>query len=254
MTMQLSFALDSSPLLPRLRERLIARYGRQRDEFRLDPLSQLINALISSRTKDEVSFPAFLRLRRHYKSWDQITRALPAEVQAIIHDVTHAEVKAVQLPEALRMIAARTGNLSLAFLADWPEEAALAWLEDLPGIGPRNAATVLNFSTLRRRTFSVNTHLLRVGKRLGLLPPAADYKLGRDVFMRLIPDDWNADDLYEFHWLMKLHGQRLCTNDAPPCSHCPLRDLCSRRFEAAVQPTHRSFAARGGGSVVRMSA
>jgi len=99
----------------------------------------------------------------------------------------------------------------------------------LPGIGPRNAATVLNFSTLRRRTFSVNTHLLRVGKRLGLLPPAADCKLGRDLFMRLIPDAWTADDLYEFHWLMKLHGQRLCTNDAPPCSHCPLRDLCPRQ-------------------------
>jgi hypothetical protein len=92
----------------------------------------------------------------------------------------------------------------------------------------RNAATTLNFSKLRKRTHSVGTHLLRVGERLGVLPPRTDYGRGYEMFMRLVPDAWDADDLYEFHWLMQYHGQRACTHAAPACSRCALRDLCSR--------------------------
>jgi endonuclease-3 len=48
------------------------------------------------------------------------------------------------------------------------------------------------------------------------------------MLMRLVPDDWDADDLFEFHWLVKLHGQKVCFHDAPACFRCPLRALCSR--------------------------
>ena len=44
--------------------------------------------------------------------------------------------------------------------------------------------------------------------------------------MRLVPNDWDADDLYEFHWLMKGHGQRVCTHTAPDCARCVLQDVC----------------------------
>jgi endonuclease-3 len=124
------------------------------------------------------------------------------------------------------MIVARCGHLDLTFLSEWPEEKAMRWLEDLPGVGIRNAATVLNFSKLRKRTLSVGTHLLRVGQRLGLLPAQTDYRRGYEIFMRVVPDEWDADDLYEFHWLMKYHGQQTCTFAAPACSRCPLQDLC----------------------------
>lgn len=224
--MQLSLAVDPTPILPRIRTRLLARLGPQRDALRLDPVSQLVLAIISSRTRDEVSLRVFERLARRYRPWDTLSRADPRAIEAIIRPVTYAEVKAIHLPQALRLIVARSGGLGLAFLAEWPEEKAMCWLEDLPGVGVRNAATILNFSKLRKRTLSVGTHLLRVGQRLGLLPPQADYARGYEIFMRLVPDEWDADDLYEFHWLMKYHGQRTCTHAAPACSRCPLQDLC----------------------------
>jgi hypothetical protein len=58
--------------------------------------------------------------------------------------------------------------------------------------------------------------------------------------MRLIPDDWTAADLYEFHWLMKLHGQRLCTTDAPPCSTARSRISAGAAGLAAGRDERRS--------------
>ena len=227
--MQFSLAIDQEPILPRLRTRLLACYGPQRDSLRLDPVSQLVLAIISARTRDEISLRAFERLARRYRPWSALGHADPPAIEAIIRPVTYADAKAVHLPRALQLIKARTGGLDLAFLAAWPEEKAMHWLEDLPGVGTRNAATTLNFSKLRKRTLSVGTHLLRVGERLGLLPPRTDYIRGHAIFMRLVPDAWNGDDLYEFHWLIKYHGQRVCTHAAAACSRCALRDLCSRR-------------------------
>lgn len=233
--MQFSLTFDRLSPLPEIRRRLVAVLGPQQDEHRHDPLSQLVKAMISSETRDNISLPAFERLERRYASWHDLSRALPADIENIIQPVTRAEVKAVQLPQALRMIAARNGDLDLQFLADWEEEMATQWLRGLPGVGPKIAAAVLNFSTLRRRTLAVDRHLLRVGKRLGLLPQAADYDSGYDAFMRLVPDDWDADDCYEFHWLMKYWSQRICTHAAPACALCRLQDLCPRRIAPSLK-------------------
>ena len=228
--MQFSLKLDETSLMALIRERLLAMFGPQRDAGRLDPLSQLVNAMLSTRTQDIVSLSAFERLAQHYSSWDALANAPTAAIEPIIRPVTYAEQKAVHLPQALRKIRARQGGLDLEFLADWDEEMALQWLRDLPGVGPKVAATVLNFSSLRRRVFAVDTHLLRIGARFGLLAfDIDDYDEGHDTYARLLPDEWDADDLYEMHWLMKYLGQQICTHAAPACSRCPLRDLCPGR-------------------------
>ena len=220
--------LSRPSLLSHLRQRLRTVYGRQRHLPPTDPIDQLVGSIIASRTREEIAFPTFKRLWHHFKSWDAVSRAPVAEIERILRPVTHAERKAEQVPAALRAIVARTGRLDLAFLADWPESAAMAWLMTLPGAGPKVAAATLNFSTLRKRVLAVDTRLLRLGKRLGLLPETADYGRGHDILMRLAPDDWDADEFVEFHWLTKLHGQRVCFTEQPACFRCPIRDLCTR--------------------------
>jgi endonuclease-3 len=224
--MQLSLALNDRLLVWQIRDRLLRRLGPQRDAVRRDPVSQLVNAIISAKTRDEVSSAAFERLRQRYPSWDALRLAVPGEVEDIIASVHHADRKAVHLPQALRNIVASTGSLDLDFLVDWDEEMAMQWLRRLPGVMSKVAATVLNFSTLRMRVLAVDTHLLRVGERLGLLPPGTGYDAGNELFMRIVPDRWDADDLYEFHWLLKYFGQIVCPHGPPLCRHCPLNDLC----------------------------
>jgi len=231
--MQFSLALDPMPTLLRIRARLLACYGPQRDSLRLDPVSQLILSVISGCTRDEVSLPAFERLGWRYRPWDALGRAGSPTIEAIIRPVTYADIKAIYLPQTLVSIEVKIGSLDLSSLAAWPEEKAMHWLRALPGVGVKSAAATLNFSTLHKRELPVDTHLLRVGKRLGLLPPSADYERGHAIFMRLVPDAWDGDDVYEFHWLMKYHGQRVCTHAAPACGRCALRDLCPSSLQSA---------------------
>ena len=223
---QHSFDFGDAAILPEIRRRLLAVFGPQRDEQRFDPLSQLVYGIIASQTRDDVSMAAFLELRRRSLSWDVLMRATPRQIERVIFSVHLADRKAQELPQALRMIRARNGALDLEFLADWDVEAALQWLDSLCGVGAKIAATVLNFSTLRKAVLPVDTHLLRVGQRLGLLRPNADFEKGYDGYARLLPTDWDADTIYELHWLIKQLGQETCRPTAPACGNCPLRDLC----------------------------
>jgi endonuclease III len=93
----------------------------------------------------------------------------------------------------------------------------------------RNAATTINFSSLRMRALSIDTHVLRIGQRLGLLAPTADIARAYAGYMRLVPDAWDGDDLYELHWLLKQHGQQVCSFAAPKCGACVLADICPQR-------------------------
>ena len=226
--MQLSLPLEADPRLLRIRERLIVIPGPQCDQCRHDPTTQFVKAMFSSCTRDVVSDESFLQLCILLPSWEALPDADLATVAATIRDVTYATEKAVHLVTAARIIRAQRGGFDLAFLAEWPVEAALSWLQRLPGVGPKVAAVTVNFSTLRQRAFVVDRHVLRLSKRLGLLPATVDFESGIRRLMRLMPTDWDADDLYELHWLMKMHGQTTCRHRWPACGECPLAQCCAK--------------------------
>ncbi len=225
--MQFSLSLDEKSVVARLRDRLLVIYGPQRDREHAGPLDLFVYAMIASQTRDETSWAAFEALRRHFPAWDRVKDADPREIERIIFRVTYADVKARNLRTSLRMIAARYGRLDLDFLADQEVEAALQCLVALPGVGPKIAAATLNFSSLRKRALVVDMHLLRVGERLGWLLSNPTSETGYDRYMRLMPDDWDGDDLYELHWLIKRHSRQVCAFVDPDCERCVLRDLCS---------------------------
>jgi endonuclease-3 len=226
--MQALFDFEPSPLLPRLREALLATFGPQRPRVRHDPISQLIKSLISARTYDAVSAAAFSRLQAAYKTWDALAEAAPAEIENVVAAVTYADQKARQLPLLLKVIQHRAGGLSLEVLRDLPVDQAMAWLLALPGVGPQTAAAVLNFSTLAKRTLVVDTHVHRVVRRLGVAGRSADPAQSYETLMALTPATWDAEALFELHWLLKGLGQSICTDSPPACGRCPLKSMCPR--------------------------
>ena len=234
--MQLSLALDPCPPVAVLRARLLSAFGSFADGPRLAPVDQLVAAMISSRTRDEVSWPAYQRLKALFRSWDALAEAEPEAVGQAIAHVTHAEIKAGWLPEALRRIVVRTGSLSLDFLADMPVDEAMAWLQALPGVGDKTAAATLNFSTLRRPVMVVETHVWRVARRIGLAPRNAEPAAVRETIMAGAPTGWDADDFFELHWLLKRLGQTLCQDQRTRCGACPVAVLCAARGQAARAP------------------
>jgi endonuclease III len=226
--MQAMFDFEPSPILPRLRDQLLSTFGPQAAERRLDPASQLVKALISTRTYDAVSWAAFGRLKAAFPDWRALADAEPKAVEAIIADTTFADQKARQLPILFRLIEHRTGDISLDFLADLPVDQAMAWLEELPGVGRQIAAAVLNFSTLNKRAMVVDTHVHRVARRLGLVGRSAEPAQSHEALMVMAPAAWGAEAFYELHWLIKGLGQSICTDSPPACGRCPLNAMCPR--------------------------
>ena len=217
--------------LHRLRERLRAVFGAfdpTPAERRMDPVSQLIKAVISSRTYDEVAWAAFIRLQQAWPDWRALADAAPDEIEQIIDPAAFAEAKARQLPGLIRAILRERGELDLDFLAETPVEAAMAWLRRLNGVGVTCAAATLNFSRLNRRTVVVDAHVHRVARRLGLVSRGGDEDATYLALMEQAPADWEAEDFHELHWLLKPYGQSICTHFDPACGLCGLRDTCPR--------------------------
>jgi len=225
--MQLPFCFDERPTLDLVRKHLLTIYGPQRDELRHAPTPQFFKAVISSRTYDRKSAHAFDDLCMRFPSWDLLVEADPHDVANTINDVTHATRKAEQVVRAAQRIREIFNYVDLSDLGKWSVTNAYGLVTGLPGAGPKVAAATLNFSTLHMRLLTVDTHVLRVSSRLGLIPMNSNYTNGFEKLMQLVPPEWDADDLYELHWLIKMFGQRICTHHDPACEHCPLVSFCA---------------------------
>ncbi|MDP4023916.1 Fe-S cluster assembly protein HesB [Methylobacterium sp. NEAU 140] len=192
----------------------------------LDPVSELVSSLLSHRTRNAESGRAFKALRARYPAWEDVIDADTAEVEATIRGVTWPELKAPRIRAILAALRERRGTLDLGFLAGMGVDAARAWLEEIPGIGPKTSAAVLSFSTLRMPALPVDSHHHRVAQRLGLIGPRVDVGPSHGVLRAQLPADWSAQDLYDNHEILMLHGQKVCHHRSPACGRCVLADLC----------------------------
>jgi len=210
-----------------IHRRLCGVYGCPIPYFHaLDPLSELVSSLLSHRTRNADSGAAFKALRALYPDWRDVIAAPVDAIEAAIVRTTWPEQKAPRIQSILRAIEAECGTLSLDFLAGLPVAEARAWLERLPGIGPKTSAAVLSFSTLRRPALPVDSHHHRVAARTGLIPSGLAVGPSHRVLAAQLPPDWDAQKLYDNHEILMLHGQRCCFYRSPACGRCPLLDLC----------------------------
>jgi endonuclease-3 len=222
---------------------LAAVLGPQAATHRLDPVSQMIFAMLSARTRDEIAKGAFEGLANSFPAWEPLARMRAGDLEKRIALTTFPEKKAIHVPGALQTIIRQRHRLDLEFLGMRTVEAAEEWLENLPGVGPKTSAAVLNFSTLHQRVLCVDTAHQRVAKRLGLIPARADLKRAKRLLNRQVPDDWTADDTELHHLLMQLLGRTVCTHAKPQCGLCPLQPMCPSATSAAPLPpvAHTAF-------------
>ena len=91
----------------------------------------------------------------------------------------------------------------------------------LPGVGRKTAACVLLFA-FGMPDVPVDTHVSRVGTRLGLFRPGAPFEELHDDMLALTP---RGQEL-EFHVNLLRHGRRTCHAQRPRCAECALRRRC----------------------------
>ena len=95
-----------------------------------------------------------------------------------------------------------------------------AGLEALPGVGRKTANVVLN-NVFGEPTIAVDTHLFRLGNRIGLAPGKSPLEVEKGL-LKAIPQKYLR---HAHHWLI-LHGRYICKARKPECWRCPIADLC----------------------------
>ncbi len=131
---------------------------------------------------------------------------------------------------ALERLRDERGELALDHLAGMPDEEALAYLVSFDGVGLKTAACVLCFS-LRRPVLPVDTHVLRIARRLGWASATGGATHAhRELETRVRPED-----RYALHLLMIRLGREVCRARAPRCPECPLATVCPRVGVAAPE-------------------
>ncbi len=194
----------------------------------LDPMSELVSALLSHRTKNQASGLAFRQLRDRYPTWEAVRDAPVQAVQEAIAPCTYPELKAPRLQHILHLLTERlNGHLSLDFLGDLSVPEARAWLESLPGVGPKTSAAVISFSTLRGAALPVDSHHHRVAIRLGLIPTNTAVGPAHALLAAQLPPQWTAQQVYDNHQVLMRHGQQCCYYRQPACDRCPVLELCA---------------------------
>jgi endonuclease-3 len=204
-------------------ERLRAAYGRPVPRVHRAPVDELILTVLSQNTNDRNRDVAYARLRERFSSWAEVRDAPVAEVEDAIRPGGLAPTKAVRILEILRSL----GDDDLAWLEHAPLAEGRDYLCSLPGVGRKTAACVLLFS-YGLHDVPVDTHVYRVGARLGLWRANAPLDEAHDEMLRLS----RGSDPNEAHVALIRHGRRTCTARSPRCRECPLLSLCPYGREA----------------------
>ena len=104
-------------------------------------------------------------------------------------------------------------------------------LEALPGVGRKTANVVLNIA-FGHPTMAVDTHIFRIGNRMGLAP-GKDVVAVEQKLLRVVPKEFMQ---HAHHWLI-LHGRYTCVARKPKCAECIVVDLCGFKDKKKyVQP------------------
>jgi endonuclease-3 len=200
-------------------EKLAAQYGRPVLRPHGAPIDELVLTVLSQNTNDRNRDVAYARLRERFSSWDEVREAPIEELEEAIRPGGLAPTKSVRIRQMLEAIA----DDDLSGLAEAPLDEARRVLVALPGVGRKTAACVLLFA-FGRPDPPVDTHVYRVGMRLGLWPPGTPLLAAHDELARLCGDD--PQFAYETHVLLIRHGRRTCVARSPRCAECPLRRMC----------------------------
>jgi endonuclease-3 len=210
----------------RVRDRLREVYGIPRAGPHGDGLAELVLTVLSQSTNDRNRDVAYFGLRERFETWTGVRDAPVDAIELAIHRGGISRIKSARIKSILTAVTAsepHPGELDLAWLANVRVPEAQAYLCGLPGVGRKTAACVLLFA-YGMADVPVDTHVSRVGTRLGLLSPNASLEQMHDAMLRLTPPGQEL----ELHLNLLRHGRRTCSARAPRCGECALLRICPR--------------------------
>lgn len=183
--------------------RLALQYG--------NPLELLIAVILSAQCTDARVNEVTASLFKKYRTTEDYAAADPAVLEAEIRSTGFYRNKA-------RSVIACCQKLVADFHGEIPH--TLEALTTLPGVGRKTANMVLG-NAFGVPAIAVDTHVLRVSNRLGLVHSDDPEQVEEALMRQVAKDQWTA-----FGNAMILHGRETCIARKPRCPECVLHAVC----------------------------
>ncbi len=207
--------------IPRILKRLRTVYSRDRLGNKRNGIDELVFIMLSRRTQDKQYRDGYRALKKAFPTWASMLKARRVDVEKALMPLGFARQRTDHLLAALTHITNDFGSLSLGRLRKWNTSKALNYLLSLKGVNEKTAKCVLMYA-FDREVFPVDTHALRICKRLGLLnAEASEFRASRPL-EAIVPPPLRAD----FHIALIQHGRSICRPGVPKCGECVIRSLC----------------------------
>ena len=170
-----------------------------------------IAVILSAQTTDNQVNRVTPKLFERFPGPRELAAASPEEIEEIVRSVGFYKNKTRHILGAAKRLTEEFGGKTPESMDD---------LTDLPGIG-RKSANVIRGFCFGKPAIIVDTHFMRVVRRIGLTGSKNPDTIEKDVG-RLLPEgEWT-----DFTMRINRHGRSLCTARKPDCPNCPVRDLC----------------------------
>jgi len=197
----------------RITRRLLERYPDPKIALRFsNPFELLIAVILSAQCTDARVNAVTTDLFRKYRTAADYATADLATFEREIQSTGFYRNKA-------KTVIACAGRLVDAYGGKVPE--TIDDLTTLPGVGRKTANMVLG-NAFGRQAVAVDTHVMRVANRLGLVDSKNAEKV-ETALTAIVP----GDRLTAFTNAMILHGRETCTARNPRCGDCVLNALCA---------------------------
>lgn len=176
------------------------------------PLELLIATMLSAQTTDKLVNTVTPALFSAYKNVTEYTSASVEDIDAYIKKVNFHRNKAKNIHAAAVMIIEK-------FHGAVPK--TMEELDSLPGVARKTANVVLGTAFGIATGIVVDTHVMRLSRKLGLTKEKDPVKIEQNL-MNIVPKEYWID----FSHLLILHGRDMCPARPHTCHGCPLGDLC----------------------------
>jgi len=177
-----------------------------------DPLQLLVAVILSSQCTDARVNMITPVLFKRFKNVYDFASAPQSELEKYIRTAGFFRMKSKNIIASCRKIVESYGG---------QVPSTMEALTSLPGVGRKSANVVLG-NAFGIPGFPVDTHVIRLSKRIGIVKNIRDPVKIEAVVTKNIQDSYWT----EFSHLLIFHGRKRCTARKPDCLRCEIRIYC----------------------------
>jgi len=209
--------LEPKERIQKIIERLEQQYPKAKTALTYTtPLEMLIATMLSAQTTDVRVNLVTQSLFKKYHTAQDYANADLKELEADIHSTGFYHNKAKNLKASCQILVKKFGGQVPKTMAE---------LQELPGVARKTANVVLYNSYGITAGIAVDTHVMRLSKRLGLTEQKDQDKIEKDLMALTPKEKWmKLTDLLIFH------GRQVCMAKSPRCDICVLNKICPSAF------------------------